>query len=54
MGKKTLIYKNGEIDIGKIFIILWNLKIKITLIALISFVIFVGYDNSRPKKTQCI
>lgn len=50
MGKKTLIYKNDEIDIGKIFIILWNLKIKITLIALISFVIFVGYDNSRPKK----
>ena len=50
MGKKTLIYKNDEIDIGEIFIILWNLKIKITLIALISFVIFVGYDNSRPKK----
>ena len=50
MGKKNLIYKNDEIDIGKIFIILWNLKIKITLIALISFVIFVGYDNSRPKK----
>ena len=50
MGKKTLIYKNGEIDLGEIFKILWNLKIKITLIALISFVIFVGYDNSRPKK----
>ena len=50
MGKKNLIYKNDEIDIGEIFIILWNLKIKITLIALISFVIFVGYDNSRPKK----
>ena len=50
MGKKTLIYKNDEIDIGEIFIILWNLKIKIPLIALISFVIFVGYDNSRPKK----
>ncbi|MDC0424829.1 hypothetical protein OAL75_04105, partial [Candidatus Pelagibacter ubique] len=50
MGKKTLIYKNDEIDIGEIFKILWNLKIKITLIALISFVIFVGYDNSRPKK----
>ena len=50
MGKKTLIYRNNEIDLGEIFKILWNLKIKITLIALISFVIFVGYDNSRPKK----
>jgi len=50
MGKKTLIYKNDEIDIGEIFIILWNLKIKIALIALISFVIIIGYDNSKPEE----
>ena len=50
MGKKTLIYKNGEIDLGEIFKILWNLKIKIALIALISFVIIIGYDNSKPEE----
>ena len=50
MAKKTLIYRNNEIDLGEIFKILWNLKIKIALIALISFVIIIGYDNSKPEE----
>ena len=50
MRKKHSIYSNDEIDISELFKILWNGKIKITLIALISFVIITGYNNYKPKK----
>ena len=50
MNKIHSIYSNGEIDLGELFQRLWNRKIKITLIALISFLIIISYDNYKPKK----
>ena len=50
MKKIHSIYSNSEIDLGELFKRLWNRKIKITLIALISFLIIISYDNYKPKK----
>ena len=50
MRKKHSIYSNDEIDIRELFKMLWNEKIKITLIALISFVIIIAYNNYKPKQ----
>ena len=52
MTKKPSIYSNDEIDLSVLLRILWNEKIKITLIALITFVIIIGYDNYKPKKSN--
>ena len=50
MNKINSIYSNGEIDLSELIKRLWNRKIKITLIALISFLIIISYDNYRPKE----
>jgi LPS O-antigen subunit length determinant protein (WzzB/FepE family) len=50
MKKIHSIYSNSEIDLGELFKRLWNRKIKITLIALISFLIIISYHNYKPKK----
>ena len=50
MNKIHSIFSNGEIDLSELIKRLWNKKIKITLIALISFLIIISYDNYKPKK----
>ena len=50
MKKRQSLYRNNEIDLSALLQILWNEKIKIILIALISFAIIVSYDNYKPKK----
>ena len=52
MNKNYPIYQKNEIDLGEIFRILWNEKIKVVLIALTIFVIIVSYDNSKPKESD--
>ena len=52
MNKEYPIYQKNEIDLGEIFRILWNEKIKVVLIALTIFVIIVSYDNSKPKESD--
>ena len=49
MKKKNSIHNNNEIDLSELLKTLWNKKIKITLITVISFAIIVGYDNYKPK-----
>jgi LPS O-antigen subunit length determinant protein (WzzB/FepE family) len=41
---------NDEIDLSKLFKILWDKKKEIALIALITFVIIISYDKYKPKK----
>jgi len=50
MRKKNSIYSNNEIDLSELLKTLWNEKKKITLIALISFVIIISYNNYKPEK----
>ena len=50
MNKIHSIYSNGEIDLSELIKRLWNKKIKITLITLISFLIIISYDNYKTKK----
>jgi len=50
MRNKYQIYNNGEINLLELFKIFWNKKIKIILIALISVLIIISYDNYKPKK----
>ena len=52
MKKKNSIQNNSEIDLGELFKTLWNKRIKIALIAVISFAIIVGYDNYKPKNAN--
>ena len=52
MKKKNSIHNNNEIDLSELFKTLWNKKIKITLITVISFAIIVGYDNYKPKNAN--
>ena len=49
MKKNYSLHSNTEIDLNVLFKILWNKKIEIALIALISFVIIVSYNNYKPK-----
>ena len=48
MTNKYSIYNNNEVDLSELFRILWNGKIKITLIAIITFLIINGYNNYKP------
>ena len=50
MNKIHSLYSNGEIDLSELIKRLWNKKIKITLITLISFLIIISYDNYKTKK----
>jgi LPS O-antigen subunit length determinant protein (WzzB/FepE family) len=50
MKKNHSLHSNTEIDLRILFQTLWNKKIEIALIALISFVIIVSYNNYKPKK----
>ena len=50
MKKIHSIYSKGEIDLSELIERLWNKKIMIVLIALISFVIIISYDKNKPKK----
>ena len=50
MKKNYSLHSNTEIDLSVLFKILWNKKIEIALIALISFVIIFSYNNYKPKK----
>ena len=52
MRKKYSIYNNGEIDLSELFKMLWDGKIKIILIAIISFVIIISYDNHLTKRNN--
>ena len=52
MKKKNSIHNNNEIDLSELLKTLWNKKIKITLITVISFAIIVGYDNYKPKNAN--
>ena len=49
MKKKNLINFNDEIDLIVLFKILWESKIKIILITIISFLLGVGYNSQIPS-----
>ena len=49
MKKKTPFYDNDEIDIIDLLKIIWDGKIAITIITLISFLVGFGYSNQLPN-----
>ena len=52
MKKKNSIHNNNEIDLSELFKTIWDKKIKIALIVVISFAIIIGYDNNKPKNAN--
>ena len=48
MKKNSLLY-DDEIDLIALFKIIWNGKIKILLITIISFLVGLGYNSQIPR-----
>ena len=52
MKNKRLNYYNDEIDLSKLFKTLLDKRIKIILVALITFVMIISYDKYQPKNAN--